>query len=304
MGTPEFAVPSLDILVQKGYNIVAVVTAPDSRGGRGGKQLIESAVKKYAVEKEIPVLQPEKLKAPEFIETLKNLNADLQIVVAFRMLPQIVWNMPKLGTFNLHGSLLPKYRGAAPINHAIINGETVTGVTSFKLKHEIDTGDVLIKQELPISFDDTAGTLHDKMKLLGAEVVLQTVKMIASGTYTFQVQNDTLASHAPKIFHETCQINFDLPSHQVYNFIRGLSPYPGAWTKIDDKEMKILSASTELINDLVKCGTILTDYRKYLKIKCSDGYLVVHQLKPEGKKTMSVAEFLNGCKVLPERVDY
>lgn len=304
MGTPEFAVPSLDILVQNGYNIVAVVTAPDSRGGRGGKQLIESAVKKYAVEKEIPVLQPEKLKAPEFIESLKNLNADLQIVVAFRMLPQIVWNMPKLGTFNLHGSLLPKYRGAAPINHAIINGENVTGVTSFKLKHEIDTGDVLIKQELPISFDDTAGTLHDKMKILGAEVVLQTVKMIASGTYTFQVQNDTLASHAPKIFHETCQINFDLPSLQVYNFIRGLSPYPGAWTKIDDKEMKILSAKTEQAEDLQKCGTILTDYRKYLKIKCSDGYLVVHHLKPEGKKMMSVAEFLNGCKVLPERVDY
>ena len=228
MGTPEFAVPSLDILVQNGYEIAAVVTAPDSMGGRGGKQLIESAVKKYAVEKQIPVLQPEKLKSPAFIDTLKNIKADIQIVVAFRMLPEMVWNMPPLGTFNLHGSLLPKYRGAAPINHAIINGEKETGVTSFKLKHEIDTGDILMQKTIPISDDENAGSLHDKMKMIGAEVVLETVKMIENGDYTFIRQKDELASHAPKIFHETCRIDFNNPIQKIHNFIRGLSPYPGA----------------------------------------------------------------------------
>ena len=303
MGTPEFAVPSLDILVQNGYEIAAVVTAPDSMGGRGGKQLIESAVKKYAVEKQIPVLQPEKLKSPAFIDTLKNIKADIQIVVAFRMLPEMVWNMPPLGTFNLHGSLLPKYRGAAPINHAIINGEKETGVTSFKLKHEIDTGDILMQKTIPISDDENAGCLHDKMKMIGAEVVLETVKMIENGDYTFIRQKDELASHAPKIFHETCRIDFNNPNQKIHNFIRGLSPYPGAWILIDDKEMKILSATKEKITDILEIGTIITDYKKKMKIKCVDGYINIQQLKPEGKKLMSVSEFLNGCKVLPERVD-
>ncbi len=303
MGTPEFAVPSLDILVQNGYEIAAVVTAPDSMGGRGGKQLIESAVKKYAVEKQIPVLQPEKLKSPAFIDTLKNIKADIQIVVAFRMLPEMVWNMPPLGTFNLHGSLLPKYRGAAPINHAIINGEKETGVTSFKLKHEIDTGDILMQKTIPISDDENAGSLHDKMKMIGAEVVLETVKMIENGDYTFIRQKDELASHAPKIFHETCRIDFNNPIQKIHNFIRGLSPYPGAWIQIDDKEMKILSATKEKITDILEIGTIITDYKKKMKIKCADGYINIQQLKPEGKKLMSVSEFLNGCKVLPERVN-
>ena len=303
MSTPKFTVPSLNILVQNGYEIAAVVTAPDSMGGRGGKQLIESAVKKYAVEKQIPVLQPEKLKSPAFIDTLKNIKADIQIVVAFRMLPEMVWNMPPLGTFNLHGSLLPKYRGAAPINHAIINGEKETGVTSFKLKHEIDTGDILMQKTIPISDDENAGSLHDKMKMIGAEVVLETVKMIENGDYTFIRQKDELASHAPKIFHETCRIDFNNPIQKIHNFIRGLSPYPGAWIQIDDKEMKILSATKEKITDILEIGTIITDYKKKMKIKCVDDYINIQQLKPEGKKLMSVSEFLNGCKVLPERVD-
>ena len=209
MGTPEFAVPSLDILVKSGYNVVAVVTAADNYGGRGGKQLIESAIKKYAVKNGIPVLQPEKLKAPFFLEQLKSFQADLQIVVAFRMLPEVVWNMPPLGTFNLHGSLLPKYRGAAPINHAIINGEKETGVTSFKLKHEIDTGDILLQRPILIEDDDTAGSLHNRMMMLGAEVVHDTVKLIESGNYNFIKQDNTLVSKAPKNFHETCKIDFN-----------------------------------------------------------------------------------------------
>ena len=229
MGTPEFAVPSLDILVQNNYDIVAVVTSTDSYGGRGGKQLIESSIKKYAIEHHIPVLQPTNLKSPGFIEQLKSFEADLQIVVAFRMLPEIVWNMPPLGTFNLHGSLLPKYRGAAPINHAIIQGETETGVTSFKLKHEIDTGDVLLRKKVAIDVNDDAGTLHDRMMIIGADVVLETVKRIESGKYTFTKQEDAESTKAPKIFHETCQIDFNKPVDQVYNFIRGLIPYPGAW---------------------------------------------------------------------------
>jgi methionyl-tRNA formyltransferase len=242
MGTPEFAVSSLDILVQNGHQIVAVVTSIDSYGGRGGKQLLESAVKKYAVAHDIPVLQPTNLKSPAFLETLRSYNADLQIVVAFRMLPEVVWNMPPLGTVNLHGSLLPKYRGAAPINHAIINGETETGVTSFKLKHEIDTGDVIMSRSIKIEDSDDAGTLHDKLKDLGAQVVLETVNKIANGSVDFQIQSDDEATAAPKIFHETCKIDFHRPVAEVYNFIRGLSPYPAAWCIIDQKEVKILQA--------------------------------------------------------------
>ena len=303
MGTPEFAVPSLDILVQNGYQIAAVVTAPDSMGGRGGKQLLQSAIKKYALEKQIPVLQPEKLRSPEFLDALREINADIQIVVAFRMLPEVVWNMLRLGTFNLHGSLLPKYRGAAPINHAIINGDKETGVTSFKLQHAIDTGDVLIQRPIPIADDENAGSLHDKMKMIGAEVVLETVRMIEKGYYDYQKQNDLQATHAPKIFHETCKINLGDSAEKIFNFIRGLSPYPGAWLLMDDKEMKVLSVKIEKVNDQNETGFILTDYKKYLKIKCSDGYINVLQLKPEGKKLMTVSEFLNGCKVLPEKVD-
>lgn len=297
MGTPEFAVPSLDILIKNKYDVVAVVTSPDSYGGRGGKQLIESSIKKYAVEHRIPVLQPTNLKAAGFIEQLKSFEADLQVVVAFRMLPEVVWNMPPLGTFNLHGSLLPKYRGAAPINHAIIQGETETGVTSFKLKHEIDTGDVLLQKKVPVYEVDDAGTLHDRMMNAGAEVVLETVKRIESGKYFFLKQDDTLATKAPKIFHETCKIDFKKPVDQVYNFIRGLSPYPGAWCVLEGKEIKLLKTKKRMSTDDNEAGTIVTDHKKLLEIKCSDGYIQIISLKPQGKKEMSVIDFLNGNKV-------
>jgi len=297
MGTPEFAVPSLDILIQNNYQVVAVVTSPDSYGGRGGKQLIESAVKKYAVAHHIPVLQPTNLKSPEFNQTLKSYQADIQIVVAFRMLPEVVWNMPPMGTFNLHGSLLPKYRGAAPINHAIIEGETETGVTSFKLKHEIDTGDVLLRKKVPIYEDDDAGTLHDRMMNTGADVVLETVQLIESGKYTFIKQDDTESTKAPKIFHDTCKIDFNKPVTQVYNFIRGLSPYPGAWCIIDEKEVKILKIKQRRASDEMESGAIITDHKKSLEIKSLDGYIQIISLKPQGKKDMSINDFLNGNKI-------
>ncbi|MBK7805637.1 MAG: methionyl-tRNA formyltransferase [Saprospiraceae bacterium] len=298
MGTPEFAVPSLDILVQNNYDIIAVVTSTDSYGGRGGKQLIESSIKKYAIEHHIPVLQPTNLKSPGFIEQLKSFEADLQVVVAFRMLPEVVWNMPPLGTFNLHGSLLPRYRGAAPINHAIIQGETETGVTSFKLKHEIDTGDVLLQKKVPVYENDDAGILHDRMMNAGAEVVLETVKLIESGKYTFLKQDDSLATKAPKIFHETCKIDFKKPVDQVYNFIRGLSPYPGAWCVLEGKEIKLLKTKKRMFTDDNEAGTIVTDHKKSLEIKCKDGYIQVISLKPQGKKEMSVIDFLNGNKIV------
>lgn len=302
MGTPEFAVSSLDILVQNGHQIVAVVTSVDSYGGRGGKQLLESAVKKYAVAHDIPVLQPTNLKSPAFLETLRSFNADLQIVVAFRMLPEVVWNMPPLGTVNLHGSLLPKYRGAAPINHAIINGETETGVTSFKLKHEIDTGDVIMSRSIKIEDSDDAGTLHDKLKDLGAQVVLETVNKIANGSVVFQMQSDDEATPAPKIFHETCKIDFDRPIADVYNFIRGLSPYPAAWCIIDQKEVKILQASKNNEDDYLKPGKIVSDDKRIVKIKCKDGYISILSLKPEGKRVMNITDFLNGHQIVDEFV--
>lgn len=297
MGTPEFAVPSLDILVSNGYQVVAVVTAQDSYGGRGGKQLIESSVKKYAISKNIPVLQPAKLKDRGFLQTLASYKADVQIVVAFRMLPEVVWNMPPLGTFNLHGSLLPKYRGAAPINHAIIQGENKTGVTSFKLKHEIDTGDIVLQEALAITDDDTAETLHDKMMVLGAEVILRTVQMLESGSIHFQPQVDGEATAAPKIFHHTCRIDFHQPVKKVYNFIRGLSPYPAAWTIIDGSEMKVLKASYEFSSDQHQPGDIISESKKQLKVRCLDGYISIEQIKPAGKRLMHISDFLNGTKI-------
>src|SRR3954468_5961463 len=237
MGTPEFAVASLDALVQAGYNIVAVITAPDKPAGRGMK-LTESAVKKYAVEKQLHVLQPLKLKDPVFLSALKNLQADLQIVVAFRMLPEVVWNMPPLGTINLHGSLLPQYRGAAPINWAVINGEKETGVTTFKLQHEIDTGNILLQDSFPIGEDETAGEVHDKMKDIGAQLLVKTVEGLAKGALTEMPQTamgsgqwavkNTAPKHAPKIFTETCKIDWNHSVIAIYNLIRGLSPYPAA----------------------------------------------------------------------------
>ena len=284
MGTPEFAVPSLRTLVEAGHHIVGVITATDKMGGRGKGRLIESAVKKYAVSQNIKVLQPSNLKNSDFIQELASLEAELQVVVAFRMLPEMVWNMPAMGTLNLHGSLLPKYRGAAPINWAIINGDKETGVTTFLLKHEIDTGDVLLQKRMAIFHEDTAGDVHDRMMQLGAQAILETVEGLEKGTLKSTAQDDASASRAPKIFHETCQIDFNRPVEEVYNFVRGLSPYPAAWTRMDGKSLKILMAIESTGRG--KTGQILTDNKKYLEIACAQGALRIMTLQQEGKRRM------------------
>ena len=299
MGTPEFAVASLDALVKAGCNIAGVVTAPDKPAGRGMK-LTESAVKKYAVENGLKVLQPEKLKNPEFLAALKSLNADLQIVVAFRMLPEIVWNMPPLGTINVHGSLLPQYRGAAPINWAVINGEKETGVTTFKLKHEIDTGDILLQESLPIGEDETAGEVHDRMKEIGAKVLVETVKGLAESRITEQPQTLNLQPstlhHAPKIHTDTCIIHWDRPVETVHNLIRGLSPYPGAFTTLNEKILKVFRSKKEITYPKSTEGDYETDGRTYLKFACADGYLHLLEVQLEGKKRMSIDDFLKGYR--------
>jgi methionyl-tRNA formyltransferase len=298
MGTPEFAVASLDILVQHGYNIVGVITAPDKPAGRG-LQLSESAVKQYAVSKGIKVLQPEKLKNPAFLEELKALQADLQVVVAFRMLPELVWDMPPLGTINVHASLLPNYRGAAPINWAIINGEKESGVTTFKLQHEIDTGNVLFSQAVPIREDETAGELHDALMQTGADLLLKTVQAIISGDVheTPQVQIDAAdVKHAPKIFKENCQINWEQPVDQIYNLVRGLSPYPAAWSTLQGKGIKIYKAAKEHAIPSVAVGEVVTDGKTYLKIAAADGYLSLLEIQLEGKKKMEIEAFLRGYR--------
>lgn len=296
MGTPDFAVPALEILLNRGHEIPAVVTAPDKPGGRQGMQ--ESAVKKFAVSHGLRVLQPEKLKNPAFLEELRACRADLQVVVAFRMLPEAVWAMPPLGTLNLHGSLLPKYRGAAPINWAVINGETETGVTTFLLRHEIDTGDILFQEKMPIGENETAGELHDRMMDVGARLVLHTVQAIERGEARPQPQTDTEATHAPKIFTETCRINFEQPTRWVHDFIRGLSPYPGAWTLLSGSTLKILRTEKEVAaHDLVP-GRFVTDGKSRLKISTLDGFVQVLELQLEGKRRMGVREFLNGHRNL------
>jgi methionyl-tRNA formyltransferase len=294
MGTPDFAVPSLRILVQNGYKVVGVVTATDKYGGRGKKQLLESPVKKYAVEQGIPVLQPKNLKSPEFQEELRGLNANLQVVVAFRMLPEAVWDLPEYGTFNLHGSLLPRYRGAAPINWAVINGDAETGVTTFFIRHQIDTGDVLFQEKMPIGPNETAGAVHDRMMLLGAETVLKTVKAIESGDYQLQKQDDALATKAPKLFRETCEIDFTQPIEKVHNFVRGLSPYPAAWTTLEGKQLKILRAHYEKADLDATPGTFRSDNKSWIKIAAPDGWLVVEELQMQGRKRMKANDFLNG----------
>ena len=293
MGTPDFAVPSLDILVKNGYDVVAVVTASDKMGGRGGKELLQSAVKKYAVEQQIPVLQPEKLRDPEFLAQLKSYNADLQVVVAFRMLPELVWNMPSIGTINLHGSLLPKYRGAAPIHWAVINGETETGVTTFFLQYEIDTGDILIQQKTSIGEQENTGEVHDRMMLLGAEVVLASVQKIESKNYVLMPQSDEAATKAPKIFLETCQINFNQSVEKVYNFIRGMSPFPVAYTTLDSQIFKILAANKTIESVTEEIGTFIFQKNK-LKIACQNGYIEPLMVQLQGKKRMNIQDFLNG----------
>ncbi|MCZ2222191.1 MAG: methionyl-tRNA formyltransferase [Chitinophagales bacterium] len=301
MGTPDFAVASLNTLVNAGCNIVAVVTAPDKPAGRG-LQLNESAVKKFAKANNLLVLQPEKLRNTEFIETLKKLKADIQVVVAFRMLPEVVWNMPPMGTINVHGSLLPQYRGAAPINWAIINGEKETGVTTFKLQHAIDTGNILLQTTIPISENETAGEVHDIMKEVGAELLLKTLQKLAEGKIKEQKQGDlidnSLIKHAPKIFTETCKINFSKTTEQVHNLIRGLSPFPGAFTYYQNKILKIFISRKEIIHHTNSIGSIISDGKTFLKFTCLDGYIHVLELQLEGKKRMKIEDFLRGNKII------
>jgi methionyl-tRNA formyltransferase len=302
MGTPEFAVASLDALVKAGCNIVGVVTAADKPSGRG-MQMNESAVKKYAVENNLKVLQPIKLKDENFINELKQLNADVQIVVAFRMLPEIVWNMPAMGTINLHGSLLPQYRGAAPINWAIINGEKETGVTTFKLQHEIDTGNILLQEKIKISEDETAGELHDEMKMVGANLLVQTIRKLSdenlkeTNQSEIANQKSEILQHAPKIFTETCKIDWNKSVDEIYNLIRGLSPYPAAFSFLNDKMLKIYKSKKEIAAHEYKNGELISDNKTFLKFSCSNGFISITELQLEGKKKMSVEDFLRGYKL-------
>lgn len=296
MGTPEFAVPSLQTLIDHHYNIVAVITAPDKPKGRG-QQLSQSPVKECAVQNQIPVLQPTNLKDASFLEELKGYEANLQIVVAFRMLPEVVWSMTSLGTFNLHASLLPQYRGAAPINWAIINGETETGVTTFFLKHEIDTGAIIFQEKEPIQSDDSAGSVYERLMHKGAQLVLKTVQAIEKGDYpAVEQQLENPIKHAPKIFKETCEINWDQPTQQIINLVRGLSPYPAAWTTINDKTFKIYKAAPvdEKINS---ANTYHTDQKNFLYFKSADGWVSIEELQPEGKKRMTTKDFFRGNKI-------
>lgn len=294
MGTPEFAVPSLDILVDNGAHVVAVVTAPDKPQGRGRK-VVFSPVKEAALRHNLPVLQPTNLKAPEFVDALRRYNANLQVVVAFRMLPEVVWNMPHIGTFNLHASLLPQYRGAAPINWAIINGEKETGVTTFFLQHEIDTGAIIFQEQEPIYEDDTAGDLYVRLMHKGAQLVLKTVQGIARGKYQSVPQPQVPdARPAPKIFRETCEINWNQNTEAVRNFVRGLSPYPAAWTTFNGKTFKILHVQRVAHVEDGKPGSLSTDHKNYLYVRTADGWVSVVTWQPEGKKKMNVAEYFRG----------
>ncbi|MBK1440406.1 methionyl-tRNA formyltransferase [Parapedobacter sp. ISTM3] len=299
MGTPQFAVASLEALLNAGEDVVAVVTAPDKPAGRGQK-LQQSAVKHYAESRGIPVLQPLKLRDLNFLAGLREFNADLQVVVAFRMLPEVVWAMPPLGTINLHASLLPQYRGAAPINHAIINGETESGVSTFLLQHEIDTGHILFQEKVRIAPDDTAGDLHDKLMVIGAELLTKTVRAIAGGKANATPQNtliaDTELKHAPKIFKGDCEIDWRRPVDDVYNLIRGLSPYPAAYTFLDGKALKVFKATKEKTAIAHPPGTYVTDGTSFLKFACNDGYIAIQELQIEGKKRMDVVDFLRGYR--------
>lgn len=304
MGTPDFAVESLKALVEGGYNVVAVITMPDKPMGRHGSVLQPSPVKQYAVEHGLKVMQPEKLKDPEFVEELHSLKADLQIVVAFRMLPEVVWSMPPLGTFNAHASLLPKYRGAAPINWAVINGDTETGITTFFLKHEIDTGDIIQQVSIPIGEDDNVEVVHDRLMELSGKLVTETVDNIIAGTVKSVPQDeikDVELTPAPKIFRDTCRINWNQPVKRVYDFIRGLSPYPAAWTMLGGKSLKIYEATKE--DGSLAAGEVSTDGKSYLKIGTAEGVLNVKVLQLEGKKRMPVTDLLRGFK-LPEGTQF
>jgi len=300
MGTPQFAVASLDELIQAGSDIVGVITAPDKPAGRGQK-VTESAVKQYAVANGLKVLQPENLKDPTFLGELKALNADLQVVVAFRMLPEAVWNMPPKGTINLHASLLPQYRGAAPINWVLINGEKESGVTTFFLKHEIDTGDILFTEKITLTGNETAGELHDRLMHKGAGLLVKTVKAVESGRYNEHPQSEQMPDvelkSAPKIFKELCLIDWNKNAAEIYNLIRGLSPIPTAYTTLNGKTFKIFKAEHPETHPAIQPGGFLTDHKTYLKFAAKDGFISVTDVQLEGKKRMGIAEFLRGVKL-------
>lgn len=299
MGTPAFAVASLDALMQAKMNVVGVVTAPDKPGGRG-MQLQQSAVKQYALQHHLPLLQPEKLKDPAFFEALSKWAPTIQVVVAFRMLPEKIWSFPPMGTLNVHGSLLPQYRGAAPINWAIINGEKETGVTTFQLQHAIDTGAILLQEKIAIQPHMTAGELHDNMMHVGAKVLVKTLEGLFENTLIAKPQNasddsETL-KHAPKIFTKDCEIDWTLPVEQIHNMVRGLAPFPGSITKVEGKTVKLYSTRIELAKPKENPGTWLTDGKTFAKFACSNGYLVLNDIQWEGKKRMSIPDFLRGYR--------
>ena len=299
MGTPAFAVASLDALIQAKMNVVGVVTAPDKPGGRG-MQLQQSAVKQYALQHHLPLLQPEKLKDPAFFEALSKWAPTIQVVVAFRMLPEKIWSFPPMGTLNVHGSLLPQYRGAAPINWAIINGEKETGVTTFQLQHAIDTGAILLQEKIAIQPHMTAGELHDNMMHVGAKVLVKTLEGLFENTIKAKPQNasddsETL-KHAPKIFTKDCEIDWTLPVEQIHNMVRGLAPFPGSITKVEGKTVKLYSTRIELAKPKENPGTWLTDGKTFAKFACSNGYLVLNDIQWEGKKRMSIPDFLRGYR--------
>ena len=305
MGTPEFAVESLKRLVEGGYNIVGVITMPDKPMGRHGSVLQPSPVKQYAVSQGLKVLQPEKLKNEEFVAELRSLNADLQIVVAFRMLPEVVWSMPRLATFNLHASLLPQYRGAAPINWAVINGDTETGITTFFLRHEIDTGEIIDQVRVPIADTDNVEVVYERLMRLGGDLVLKTVDAILEGSVK-TIPQEELAQvgelrPAPKIFKETCRIDWTIGVKRIYDFVRGLSPYPAAWTELyqegtDPVMLKIFETEKLFCEHSLAPGTIVTDCKTYFKIASSDGYVNVLSLQLAGKKRMEINDFLRGYR--------
>ena len=307
MGTPDFAVESLRILVENGYNVVGVITMPDKAVGRHHNQLQFSAVKKYAIEQNLPLLQPEKLKEESFLNELKVWNADLQIVVAFRMLPEVVWNMPRFGTFNLHGSLLPQYRGAAPINWAIINGEKETGVTTFFLTHEIDTGKIILQEKVQIGENDNAGKIHDELMMVGAGLVKKTVDMLLEDNVNAVDQNQFFSDEkdlksAPKIFKETCRITWDKSATEVHNLIRGMSPYPAAWTElyVEGKEPQVVKIyASEVISENKDrvVGSVITDNKSYLHVVCAEGCIKVTDIQFAGKRAMKIEEVLRGYRV-------
>jgi len=305
MGTPDFAVPSLNAILDQGFNVVGVVTAPDKPKGRGQRMSV-SAVKKYSISKELNLLQPEKLKDPGFVNTLKELNANLFIVVAFRMLPEVIWSMPAYGTFNLHASLLPQYRGAAPINHSIINGDTFTGVTTFFINDKIDTGNIIFQERVPIFKDETAGELHDRLMYIGSQLLIRTVKAIETDSYTTVSQEGlTLFGDirsANKIFKNDCKINWNQDVEVIYNFIRGLAPYPTAWSNIEDEHMESISVKfykvrATLISHNNKTGSIETDNKNSIAIWAENGQILVDELQVSGKKRLNTSDFLNGFKL-------